>query len=449
MDGVRDGPLGSDMDDNAHIVSVSGVGFVSVVGRDAATLSSVGNSRCHTEGVRDEGLGVEIDRLTKGVEAELVSFRRDLHAHPELARHEFRTTAAVADRLSAAGLAPRVLPSGTGVVCDVIGSSGAGPTVGFRADIDALPLDDRTTTTYRSRTDGVCHACGHDAHTAIVLGTALVLAELARDNLVDQSTRLIFQPAEEIIPGGALDVVAAGETQGLKHVYAFHCDPRLKVGQVGFRVGPITAGADGLKVTLAGPGGHTARPHLTADLVYALGSLVTELPGAMSRLTDPRAGLSVVWGQIHAGTAPNAIPGTGFAEGTIRCLDAGVWEAAHALVPDLIHSLMSPFGVDVQVDAHTSVPPCVNDASAIELAKAATRDVVGEAGLFGTDQSLGGEDFAWIASVVPGALLRLGVRSAGVADSGDLHQGSFDIDEAAISLGVRIFARLAAEDTDR
>ncbi|MEJ7628066.1 MAG: amidohydrolase [Nocardioidaceae bacterium] len=398
--------------------------------------------------MRDEGLGVEIDRVTKAVDAELISFRRDLHAHPELARHEFRTTAAVVDRLRAAGLAPRVLPSGTGVVCDVIGYAGDAPTIGFRGDIDALPLDDRTTTSYRSMTAGACHACGHDAHTTIVLGTALVLGELAQDGLIEQSTRLIFQPAEEIIPGGALDVVAAGETQGLRHVFAFHCDPRLIVGQVGFRVGPITAGADGLKVTLAGPGGHTARPHLTADLVYALGSLVTELPGAMSRLTDPRAGLSVVWGQIHAGTAPNAIPGTGFAEGTIRCLDAGVWEAAHALVPDLIRSLMSPFGVDVQVDAHTSVPPCVNDASAIDLAKAATRDVMGEAGLVGTDQSLGGEDFAWIASVVPGALLRLGVRGPEVADIGDLHQGSFDIDESAISLGVRVFCRLAAAGSE-
>jgi hypothetical protein len=135
-----------------------------------------------------------------------------------------------------------------------------------------------------------------------------VLAELARDGLLNRSARVIFQPAEEIIPGGALDVVAAGETLGLEQVFAFHCEPRLEVGRVGLRVGPITAGADGIKITLTGPGGHTARPHLTADLIYALGSLVTELPGALSRLTDPRAGLSVVWGQIHAGTAANAIP---------------------------------------------------------------------------------------------------------------------------------------------
>ena len=295
--------------------------------------------RCDTMHVRIEDCGHEIDRLTKGLEAELISFRRDLRAHPELARVEHRTTAAVVDRLLAAGLEPRVLPTGTGLVCDVIGTAGEAPTIGFRGDIDALPLDDITMTDYRSRTPGVCHACGHDAHTTVVLGTALVLAELARDGLLTRSARMIFQPAEEIIPGGALDVVAAGETVGLEHVFAFHCEPRLEVGQVGLRVGPITAGADGIKITLTGPGGHTARPHLTADLVYALGCLVTELPGALSRLTDPRAGLSVVWGQIHAGTAANAIPSAGFVEGTVRCLDAEVWKQAHVRVPELARTL--------------------------------------------------------------------------------------------------------------
>ena len=396
--------------------------------------------------MRGEERDNEIDVLVKGFEAELLSFRRDLHEHPELGRQEHRTTAALVDRLRAAGLMPRVLPSGTGVICDVVGSAGEEPTIGFRGDIDALPLDDLTQTPYRSRTPGVCHACGHDAHTTIVLGTALVLAELAREGSLTGSARLIFQPAEELIPGGALDVLAAGETAGLGSVFAFHCDPRLAVGEIGFRVGPITGGADGIKVTLSGPGGHTARPHLTTDLVYALGVLLTGLPGAMSRLTDPRAGLSVVWGQVHAGTAANAIPRTGYAEGTIRCLDADIWEAAHTVVPDLIRSLVSPFRVDVQVEAHTSVPPCVNDATAIERARAAAEGVVGFDGLRTTDQSLGGEDFAWIANSVPGALLRLGVRGADTVDAGDLHQGSFDIDEGAISVGVRTFSRLAVSE---
>jgi len=399
--------------------------------------------------VRIEDYGDEIDRRTKGLEPELISVRRDVHRHPELARAEHRTTALLVERLRAAGLDPRVLPRGTGLVCDIIGSDGGPPTVGFRGDIDALPLDDLTATDYRSRNPGVCHACGHDAHTAIALGTALVLAELAQDGLLTRSVRVIFQPAEEIIPGGALDVLAAGEIAGLERVFAFHCEPGLQVGRIGLRVGAITAGADGIKVTLTGPGGHTARPHLTADLIYALGFLVTELPGAMSRLTDPRAGLSVVWGQIHAGSAANAIPATGFVEGTVRCLDAEVWAMAHDRVPEVIRSLLTPFGVEVRIDSHTSVPPCVNDAAAIDLARAVAVDVLGPAGVAASQQSLGAEDFSWIASAVPSALLRLGVGRPESLETGDLHQGGFDLDESSISVGVRIFCRLAVGDGDR
>jgi amidohydrolase len=391
------------------------------------------------------GIGDEIDRLAKSLEGELVAFRRDLHAHPELARQEHRTTAAVVDRLRAAGLSPRVLPSGTGVVCDVIGSAGEPPSVGFRGDMDALAVEDRTAAPYRSLMPGMCHACGHDAHTALALGTALVLAELAGSGQLTRSARVIFQPAEETLPGGALDVIASGALEPLRQVFAFHCDPSLPVGQIGFRAGPITAGAKAITVTLTGPGGHTARPHLTADLVYALGSLVTDLPGALSRLTDPRAGLSVVWGQVHAGTNANAIPRQGFAEGTIRCLDADVWRSVPEFVPDLVQALMSPYRlqVDVDVNSEVSVPPCVNDSGAVFLAREAALDVVGPEGAVATDQSLGGEDFAWIADARPSALLRLGVRGPGVGVTGDLHQGTFDLDEAAIAIGVRVFARLA------
>jgi amidohydrolase len=197
-------------------------------------------------------------------------------------------------------------------------------------------------------------------------------------------------------------------------------------------------------VTLSGPGGHTARPHLTADVVYALGEVITGLPALLTRLADPRSGLSVVWGQIHAGAVANAIPASGFVEGTIRCLDTAVWESVHGLVPDLVRTLATPYGVDVDVDMHTSVPPCVNDADSTALFRSVATDMLGPDHVAWTDQSLGGEDFAWILNRTPGALARLGVRGPEVPDAGDLHQGSFDIDEAAISVGVRLFAGLAA-----
>jgi amidohydrolase len=394
--------------------------------------------------VLDPGLQDDIERLTEHLRPELVEFRRELHSRPELGHQEYHTTQLLLDRLEAAGLKPRVLSAGTGVICDVLGESSDPPTLGLRADIDALPLPDMKQVPYRSQIDGVCHACGHDAHAAVLLGTALVLAELQSRRRLPVSTRLIFQPAEELTPGGALDVIGDGEIEGLLRVYAFHCDPRVSVGGVAIRVGPITAGADRIRVTLRGPGGHTARPHLTADLVFALGEVITGLPALLSRLADPRSGLSVVWGQIHAGAVANAIPASGVLEGTIRCLDTSVWEAVHGVVPDLVHTLATPYGVDVDVDMHTSVPPCVNDKAATEAFRSLATGMLGADNVTTTEQSLGGEDFAWILGRVPGSLVRLGVRGPDVPDAGDLHQGTFDIDEAAIGVGVRLFAGLAA-----
>ncbi len=213
------------------------------------------------------------------VREQAIAVRRDLHAHPELGWHEVRTTEVIRQHLVEAGLSPQVLPTGTGLICDI----GFGDTcVALRADIDALPVPDALDTPWRSTSDGVAHACGHDIHTSALLGAALVLAGMARDGLLDRRVRLIFQPAEEMMPGGALGVIAAGGLDGVRRIYGLHCDPRLEVGQIGLRVGALTAAADRLLVRLTGPGGHTSRPHLTADLVFALATVVTELPAALS-----------------------------------------------------------------------------------------------------------------------------------------------------------------------
>jgi amidohydrolase len=261
--------------------------------------------------------------------------------------------------------------------------------------------------------------------------------------MLRRTVRLIFQPAEELTPGGALDVVADGEIGGLREAYALHCDPRLNVGMIGLRAGAITAGADRVRIDMRGPGGHTARPHLTADLVSALGAVVTELPTLLARRTDPRAGLSLVWGQVHAGSIANAIPQAGFAEGTIRCLDVAVWQSAHLVVPDLVRAIAEPYGVEVHIDARQSVPPCVNDARAVERVREAVVAMLGPQAVHSTEQSLGGEDFAWILNEVPGALARLGVKPEGVDTAPDLHQGMFDIDESAIAGGLQVLCALA------
>jgi amidohydrolase len=370
---------------------------------------------------------------------ELVAVRRDLHAHPELGRQEHRTTARLNDRLEAAGLSPKLLSSGTGLVCDV--GAGSGPVVVLRADIDALPLDDEKLVPYRSTSAGVCHACGHDVHTAAVLGAGLALAEAAGS--LEGRVRLVFQPAEELMPGGALDVLADGWLEGVSSVFGLHCDPALEVGRVGLKSGAITAAADVLQVRLTGPGGHTSRPHNTVDLVHVLSTVATGLPDALGRLVDPRAGLCLVWGHVSAGVAHNAIPRTGVLKGTLRVLDKSAWHGAPAMVQRIVDGLVAPYGAHAEVTYERGVPPVVNEPSATALMTAAVRSALGSGSAVPTAQSLGGEDFAWYLDHVPGSMARLGVKPPGQERAHDLHQGSFDVDEEALPVAVRVLVATA------
>jgi amidohydrolase len=368
---------------------------------------------------------------------DVVAVRRELHAHPELAYEEKRTTATIVDHLTSFGLTPTVLPHGTGAICDV---GTHGPLIALRADIDALPVMDEKSVPYRSTVDGVCHGCGHDAHTAILLGAAAVLA----NERLPGRVRLIFQPAEESLPGGATTAVAAGAVDDVRQIFAVHCDPRLPIGKIGLRVGPITAACDHIDVELRGAGGHTARPHLTQDVVYALGRLITDLPGVLSRRVDPRAALSLVWGSVEAGRAANAIPMSGRLRGTLRVFAQEAWDAAGPLVTTLAEQIVAPLGVRAEVNYIRGVPPVVNAASAVAAQRAAVRTALGADALADTEQSMGGEDFAWYLQKVPGALARLGVRTPG-APPYDLHQGTFDIDERALGIGVAYTVALARE----
>jgi amidohydrolase len=313
-----------------------------------------------------------------------------------------------------------------------------------RADIDALPLPDEKDVPYASTVPGVCHACGHDVHTVIVLGTALALAASDKARPLPGTVRLVFQPAEEVMPGGALDVIDAGVLEPVSTAFAVHCDPTLDVGSVGLRAGPITAAADRVDVIVTGPGGHTSRPQNTVDLVYALSRIVVELPAALSRLVDPRASLSLVWGQVQAGSVANAIPRTGFARGTLRTLSRDVWDEAPKLIEQLAAQVAAPYGAKVSIEYTRGVPPVLNSTPAIELMRRAAERSLGPASVTTTGQSLGGEDFAWYLEQVPGALARLGTRVPG-GPTYDLHQGRFDVDERAIGTGVRLLTRTALD----
>ncbi|MEU2965056.1 M20 family metallopeptidase [Streptomyces ardesiacus] len=391
--------------------------------------------------------------LPDALRAELVAFRRDLHMHPELGNQEFRTTAAIKERLERAGLTPRVLPIGTGLVCDIgtgtdSGQWSGGPRMlALRADIDALPIpDSKADCAYRSQVPDRAHACGHDVHTAVVLGTGLVLAALHDQGLLPRPVRLLFQPAEEVLPGGAADAIEGGALEGVRRILAVHCDPRVDAGKIGLRVGPITSACDRMEIALNGPGGHTARPHLTTDLVTAAARVVTDVPALVARRVDSRSGLALTWGRIESGHAPNVIPQHAELAGTVRCLDLDAWRQAPDLVMGAIDEIANLYRAKSEITYVRGVPPVVNEVTSTELLQAAMAARRGTDAVEGTEQSLGGEDFSWYLEHVPGAMARLGVRPPGERTVRDLHQGDFDVDEHAITVGVELFTAAALID---
>ncbi|MCD4535805.1 amidohydrolase [Nocardioides sp. cx-169] len=371
-------------------------------------------------------------------DAELIELRRDLHAHPELSWEETRTTDIVAAKVEAAGWRVSRLTR-TGIVAEI----GHGErVVALRADMDALPVKDVTGDPWASTVPGVAHACGHDVHTTALIGAAQALGAVADTGLLPGRVRLLFQPAEEVMPGGALDLIAQGAIAGVERVFALHCDPAVDVGRVGLRSGPLTSAADRIEVLLRGTGGHTSRPHLTGDLTFALAKVTTELPAVLSRRMDPRAGVSVVWGLVQAGSAPNVIPDRGVVGGTVRILDAVAWSDCETIIREAVIDIVRPYGVTATLDYQQGVPPVVNEARSNEILAASVRDVLGPGAQVEVHQSLGGEDFGWYLDRVPGAMMRLGTRTPGGATY-DLHQGNLRVDERAVGIGARLLARSA------
>ncbi|WP_226913314.1 amidohydrolase [Gephyromycinifex aptenodytis] len=380
------------------------------------------------------GLSAAVD----GLDEELRAFRRDLHRYPELSWQEARTTFAVRSRLEYAGCRVQQMQP-TGVIVD-LGPEKPELRVGLRADMDALPLVERTGLEFASTRRGVTHACGHDVHTTALLGAVLALKTQEEElHAAGIGVRAIFQPAEETMPGGGEHVVADGHLDGVDIVFAVHCDPSRDVGEIGLRRGPITAASDKVTVRLTGTGGHTSRPYLTQDLIFALGKVITDVPGVLSRRIDPRVGALLVWGGVHAGGAANIIPDSGEVTGTLRMLDAEAWKSIRPLLIELVEAVVMPYGVQAEVRHVRGVPPVVNSEWAVAAWRDAAGAMLGAGSARGAEQSLGGEDFAWMLQGRDGALARLGTRTPG-GPSYDLHQGDLVVDERSIAVGARMYA---------
>ena len=379
---------------------------------------------------------------------ELLAFRHHLHSHPELSHAEFATTELIAERLRVAGLDPRTLSSGTGLICD-IGAADA-PAIALRADIDALAMDDTKEVPYRSTIPGVAHACGHDLHTAVVLGVGLALASTAGSAGVragrNQRVRLIFEPAEEAVPAGAVTVIEDGGLDGVSAIFGFHADPKLDVGQVGIRQGPLTAAADLLEIRLTGPGGHTARPHLTVDLVSVAAMVVSELPRLVAEHARDLGDLRLAFGALRAGGAANVIPSTAVLRGSVRTPDREAWGVAESIVRSALEELVAPTGAGVTCSYQRGVPPVVNSVAASEMMADAARRALGDQAVVEPPRSLGGDSFALYQEHVPGCYARLGVYDPVKAGTRlDLHSGAFDVDDRVIDIGVRVMVQLVTQ----
>jgi amidohydrolase len=367
----------------------------------------------------------QLASLVDTVLPETLELRRALHRNPEPSYQETTTTRLIAEALVAKGLTPQLRPPRTGLWVDV----GGDPQIGFRADIDALPIDEPEGNSPRSGNPGWMHACGHDFHSAIAFGVAAVLQELD----INSGVRILFQPAEEAFPGGAVELVGEGLVDGLKSIIAFHVDPTLRSGKIGARTGPITASADKFTISLNGPGGHTARPHQTVDLIPAAARIIVDLPAALRTSVDSQRPLIIAFGSIHGGTIENVIPTRIEIKGTARTLDRELWLQLPSLIEKTLANLVAVSDASYELVYQQAIPPVVNDARVITQVVEGIEDMCGIGIVTDTPASMGGEDFANYLDVIPGALLRLGAAKG----QGDLHASTFVADENAVAFGIK------------
>ncbi|MDK4233057.1 M20 family metallopeptidase [Corynebacterium accolens] len=373
--------------------------------------------------------------------AEVIAWRRHIHRNPETANQEVETTNYIANILADYGLDPQRFPH-TGLMVDIGPDTELG-RLAFRADIDALPITEVTGLEFTSEKPGTMHACGHDVHTTVALGLACALADFQRVNELELGIRVIFQPAEEVWVGGATDVISWGALEGVHSIFAIHAEPKLRVGRIGIRAGAITSATDVVELKIKGPGGHTSRPHLSADVVYALGKVITELPALLSRRVDPRTGTVLVFGQVNSGYAPNAIPETGMLTGTMRTADITIWRQMQELFAELVDQILAPVGVEHELSYNRGVPPVLNDDVATAMLASAAQSIDPQA-VVQAPQSSGGEDFSWYLEKVPGSMARLGCWS-GEGEQHDLHMGDLIVDERAIGVGIKLFGAVVEQ----
>jgi len=395
--------------------------------------------------VREKDVLSDITRKVDSIKERIIAFRREIHRNPELSGEEEATASFVAGVLAETGMEVARGVGGHGVVGLLRGGAGEGPTIALRADMDALPLQEHSAAGYASCVPGVMHACGHDVHTAVLMGTAITLGGLR--GRLKGNVKFIFQPSEERCITGAKMMIEDGalEDPVPQAIVALHCFPEMESGTVAHKSGIMTASSDTFKIVVKGKSGHASRPHQCVDAVLLSSMVVNAVHHIVSRRTDPLHTAVISIGTICGGAAPNIISDRVEMEGTVRTLSPGARKKVHALIEETIKGVTHGMGGGYELDYSFGTPPVINDRKIDEHVAACAADILGGKNVIElSDPLMGAEDFAYFAEKVPGVLFRLGTGNRDKGITSHLHSPTFDVDEDCLMVGARLMSWIAA-----
>ena len=389
----------------------------------------------------------------KDIEGQIIKLRRQIHANPELSYQEFETSKLVSQRLRSLGIEIKTGVGGTGVVGLLKGASpGVGKVVALRADMDALPVKEESDVSFRSKKEGVMHACGHDTHIAMLLGAATILAKHKKDGLLQGTVKFLFQPAEENGGrGGALPMIEEGvmDNPRVDHVFGLHIGSPYPSGTFALREGPIMAAPDSFQIRIIGRGGHGSEPHATVDPIYVSSQVINAIQGISSRMIEQTKPFVVSVCSIHSGTTDNVIPDEAVLLGTIRTLDEETRRKAKRLLGKVTESVCRAFGATCTVEfKEDAYPVTINDPKVTRKVSKILRQLKG-ARVIETDIILGGEDFSRFLQRAPGTFYFLGTINKGKGCVFPNHSSKFKIDEDVLKYGAASLALLALEFTKK
>lgn len=385
----------------------------------------------------------KIHQLAKQYAPETIDIRRHLHAHPELSYKEFKTSAYVQEKLRHLGI-PFEIKATTGVVGMIRGKNPDKRVIALRADMDALPILEENAVSYKSQNDGVMHACGHDAHTSILLGASKILNELKEE--WEGTVKLIFQPGEEKNPGGASLLIKEGVLHNPQPqaIFGLHVHPGLEIGKLSFRGGPSMASADEIYITVRSKGGHAATPQLTVDTILVASQLVVSLQQIISRNKNPFTPSVLSISSFQGGYTTNVIPSEVKLMGTFRAMDETWRFQAHNLIRKMARGLAMSTGAEIDVLVDVGYPVVNNDENLYPVARARAEEYAGKENVSETEVRMGAEDFGYYTQEIPGCFYRLGVMNEAKGITSSVHTPTFNIDESAIETGMGMMAWLGA-----